>query len=175
MRAWNHLLQMNADADTDTEDVETGFLGLVKDAASVHSHMLGIFSEIHTRYGVRYSESLYQRAIVRRTYLDMLPTMTERELFVDHGEGSLLVGRVDLEVAGNCLYEFKIGTPNVSKDTEQVNKYLCAYDLNKDSIRIASLVYFTQSGVVIHEVRNFEAPQSGTSSSGMKRKIETAV
>jgi hypothetical protein len=32
--------------------------GSMNDAAAVHSHMLGIFSEIHKRYGVRYSESL---------------------------------------------------------------------------------------------------------------------
>jgi hypothetical protein len=153
----------------------TCFYGLLNDAAAVHSHMLGIFSEIHKRYGVRYSESLYQRAIVRRAYLHMLPSMAERELFVDHGEGSLLVGRVDLEVAGNCLYEFKIGTPSIAKDTEQINKYLCAYDRSKDSIRIASLVYFTHSGVVVHEVRNFEKPQSDTCSTGVKRKLEAMV
>ena len=131
------------------------FQGSLSDVNSVHSHMLDIFSQIHTRCGVRYSESLYQRAIMRRAYLDMLPIMAERELFVDHGEGSLLVGRVDLEVAGTCLYEFKIGTPNISKDTEQVNKYLCAYDINKETIRVASLVYFTPNGLVVHEVRNF--------------------
>jgi hypothetical protein len=152
----------------------TGFLDLLSDPKAVHSHMLDIFSQIHTRYGVRYSESLYQRAIMRRAYLDMLPIMAERELFVDHGEGSLLVGRVDLEVAGTCLYEFKIGTPNIAKDTEQVNKYLCAYDINKETIRIASLVYFTQNGLVVHEVRNLAEHASDDAPPDVKkRKVDS--
>ncbi|KAJ1466109.1 hypothetical protein T484DRAFT_1756909 [Baffinella frigidus] len=162
---------MDADAVTVNVNVNV-FQGLVSDAASVHSHMLGVFSDISTRYGMRYSEALYQRAIVRRAYLDMIPIMMERELFVDHGEGSLLVGRIDLEVAGNCLYELKIGTPNITKDTEQITKYLCAYDLNKESIQIASLVYFTQNGVVVHEVRNFTEAREGTA---VKRKLESMM
>jgi PD-(D/E)XK nuclease superfamily len=147
---------MNQDAST---MFAKDFPGLVVDAASVHSHMKSMFSDIYTRYGTRYSENLYQKAIIRRAYIDMLPIMTERELFVDFGEGSLLVGRVDLEVAGNCLYEFKITAPNIAKDTEQVNKYLRAYDQNKETIQIASLVYFTNNGVVVHEVRNSTEPR----------------
>jgi hypothetical protein len=144
-------IQMDPDANIEGSN---DFPGLVLDAKSVHSHMLLMFSDIGNRYGNRFSEALYQKAITRRAYLDNIPIMTERELFVDFGEGSLLVGRVDLEVAGSCLYELKIGTPNIAKDTGQVTKYLDAYDLNKDSIQIASLVYFTTSGVVVHEVRN---------------------
>jgi hypothetical protein len=102
----------------------------------------------------------------------MLPTMTERELFVDHGEGSLLVGRVDLEVARTCLYEFKIGSPNIARDTEQVNKYLCAYDINKETILVACLVYFTHSGLVVHEIRNIITESSIT---GKKRKVDSAM
>ena len=147
------------------------FTGNLTDTAGVHAHMLHIFQQIHTRYGVRYTESLYQRAIVRRAYLDMLPTMTERELFVDHGEGSLLVGRVDLEVAGTCLYEFKIGSPNIARDTEQVNKYLCAYDMNQERILVACLVYFTHSGLVVHEIRNI----TESSITGKKRKVDSAM
>jgi hypothetical protein len=161
------------EAATDVE-IRGGFTGNLTDAAGVHAHMLHMFREIHTRYGVRYTESLYQRAIVRRAYLDMLPIMTERELFVDHGEGSLLVGRVDLEVAGTCLYEFKIGSPNIARDTEQVNKYLCAYDINKENILVACLVYFTHSGLVVHEIRNItESPGDADASStvGKKRKV----
>jgi hypothetical protein len=161
-------MQMNADANIAGV---TGFEGLVSDAASVHSHMLGVFSDIHIRYGARYSESLYQRAIVRRAYLDMLPIMMERELFVDFGEGNLLVGRVDLEVAGKCLYELKISAPNITKDTDQIQRYLYAYDNNKETIQIASLVYFTNSGVVVHEVRNFAESTDGSSSTGVKRKM----
>jgi hypothetical protein len=131
----------------------------VLDAASVHAHMLRIFSDVYTRYGTRYSEALYQRAIVRRAYLDGLPTMAERELFVDLGEGALLIGRVDLEVAGTCLYELKIGNQKLSHDTEQIKKYLYAYDLNHENIHIASLVYFTQGGVVVHEIRNLDTTE----------------
>jgi hypothetical protein len=167
-------VEVDADAVVVCSTNTSVFVGHLSNAACVHAHMLHIFQEIHSRYGVRYTESLYQRAIVRRTYLDMLPTMYERELFVDHGEGSLLVGRVDLEVAGNCLYEFKIGTPNIARDTEQVNKYLCAYDMNKESILIASLVYFTQCGLVVHEVRNETSEDSPSSSTAdKKRKVDS--
>ena len=137
------------------------------DVSKVHSHMLEIFKDIHTRYGTRYSEALYQRAIVRRAYLDGLPTMVERELFVDLGEGALMVGRVDLEVAGGCLYELKIGNPNTIKDTEQIKKYLYAYDLNLEKIQIACLVYFSHSGaLLIHDVRtlNTQETEPGTES-----------
>ena len=130
------------------------FPSLVDDAASIHSHMIGIFNDVCARYGTRFSEALYQKAIARRAYIDMLPIMTERELFVDLGEGSLLVGRVDFEVARKCLYELKIGNSNVTKDSEQVKKYLTAYDLNQETIEIAAVVYFTNHGVEVHVVRN---------------------
>jgi hypothetical protein len=144
------------------------FAGDLRDAASVHGHMINVFSDVFNRYGARYSEALYQRAIVRRAYLDLLPVMMERELFVNFGEGSLLVGRIDLEVAGRCLYELKIGNPNIVKDTEQIKKYLCAYDLSTETIDIASLVYFTSTGVVVHEVRNRISMPPGSST---KRKL----
>jgi hypothetical protein len=139
------------------------------DATTVHFHMLRVFADIYTRYGSRCSESLYHRAIVRRAYLDKLPIMSERELFVDFGEGSLLVGRVDLEVAGNCLYELKIGTPNIAKDSEQIKRYLYAYDNNKEKILIASLVYFTTNGVVVHDIRNWTKPQGDDDFKSVKK------
>ncbi|KAJ1486214.1 hypothetical protein T484DRAFT_3631191 [Baffinella frigidus] len=120
----------------------------------VHNEMCDIFDSIYTRYGPRCSEALYQRATVRRVYLDGIPCMSERELYANVGEGHLLVGRIDLEVASSCLYEFKVGPVNVAKDSEQVNKYLRAYDLNGETIQIASLIYFTPDGVVVHDVRN---------------------
>ena len=144
-------MQMNQDTDLLGE---LNFPCIIGDASSIHLNMIDMFSDICARYGTRFSESLYQKANIRRAYTCMIPIMTERELFVDLGEGSLLVGRVDLEVAGKCLYELKIGNPNVTKDSEQVHKYLTAYDLNQETIEIASVVYFTNGGIVVHEVRN---------------------
>ena len=143
---------------TDTHTADAPSVHFTKpsfEVKAVHSHMLSIFSDIYARYGPRYSEALYQRLIARRAYLDGLPVMTERELFMDIGEGSFLAGRIDLEVAGKCLYEFKVGSPNISKDSFQLNRYLNVYDINKETIQVASLVYFTASGVVVHVVRNY--------------------
>jgi hypothetical protein len=122
--------------------------------ADVHAEMASIFTDVYTRYGAKHSESLYQKACLRRGYMQSLPMMAERELISDYGDGSFLIGRADLEVAGSCLYELKIGPVNVVKDTDQINRYLMAYDKNGEHIKIACLVYFTQTGVVLHEVRN---------------------
>ena len=65
--------------------------------------------DIYWLYGAGYYEMLYQKAIIRATYMQGLPVMTERDIFTDFGLGTLLVGRVDLKVAANCLYEFKVG------------------------------------------------------------------
>ena len=157
----SQAMQMNQDEDTLVSVPD--FPLVISDAASIHFHMSRMFSDISARYGSRFSESLYQKAIVRMAYKAMLPVMTERELFVDFGDGILLVGRVDLEVAGRCLYELKIGNPNVTKDSEQVRKYLQAYDRNHETIEIAAIVYFTNSGIVIHDVRN--KPQEDTNNS----------
>jgi GxxExxY protein len=121
----------------------------------VHEEMTMIFKDVYKRHGPGLSESTYQRAAVRRAYLDGLPVMMERELFADFGDGNLLIGRVDIEVASSCLYELKIGAVNPQAHTSQVLKYIRAYDSSQsDDIKIASLVYFTANGVVIHEVRN---------------------
>jgi hypothetical protein len=122
--------------------------------ADVHARMSKIFSDVYTRYGSKNSESLYQKACLRCGYLQNLPIMSERELIVDYGDGNFLIGRVDLEVAGSVLYELKIGPTNFVKDSEQIRKYLMAYDKNLECIQIACLVYFTANGVVVHEVRN---------------------
>ena len=124
------------------------------DALEVHEEMIQIFHDVWTRHGNGCSEATYQRAVARRAYLDGLPIMMERELYADYGEGNLLAGRIDMEVASSCLYEMKIG-PVKLRDCLQVKKYLRAYDHSKsDDIKIASLVYFTSSGVVVHDVRN---------------------
>ena len=119
----------------------------------VDAEMTQIMHDVFKRHGKRCSEGLYQRATVRRAYLDGLPVMMERELFANHGDGNLLVGRVDIEVAGCVLYELKIGPPNILKDEEQIKTYLRAYDSNNENILIAALVYFSKDGVKLHYVR----------------------
>ena len=125
-------------------------------STEVHVEMCAIFRDVYQRYGTKNSESLYQKACMRRGYLNGLPIMAERELYVDYGDGNFLIGRVDLEVAGMCLYELKIGAPNFAKDSDQIRKYLSAYDKNSEDIKIACLVYFTSNGVVMHEVRGIQ-------------------
>jgi hypothetical protein len=123
-------------------------------AVDVHEAMCAIFRDIYCRCGGGYTESFYQKAVLRAAYLKGLPVMMERDLFADFGDGSLLAGRVDLEVAGVCLYELKIGSPKILVDSKQVKKYLKTYDANKEDIQIASLVYFGTGHVFIHNVRD---------------------
>jgi hypothetical protein len=122
-------------------------------AVDVHDAMCSIFRDVYLRCGGGYTESFYQKSVLRAAYLKGLPVMMERDLFADFGDGSLLAGRVDLEVAGVCLYELKVGPPKIMVDSKQVKKYLKTYDKNEEDIQIASLVYFGTGHVFIHNVR----------------------
>ena len=118
--------------------------------------MTNIFHDVLKRHGTGCSEAVYQRAVARRAYLDGIPIMMERDLYADYGEGYILAGRVDMEVASSCVYEFKIGPLKV-RDGTQVEKYLRAYDRSEsDDIKIAALVNFTSTGVVVHNIRFFD-------------------
>ncbi|KAJ1466466.1 hypothetical protein T484DRAFT_1756622 [Baffinella frigidus] len=122
-------------------------------AVDVHEAMCSIIRDVYRRCGGGYTESFYQRAVLRAAYLQGLPVMMERDLFANFGDGVLLAGRVDLEVAGMCLYELKIGSPKILVDSKQIKKYLKTYDAKKEDIQIASLVYFGTGHVFIHTVR----------------------
>lgn len=118
----------------------------------VHEAVVQVSKEIHASFGPNCSESLYQRGVLRGLYLQNLPAMQERDIFTDYGQGSLLIGRVDLEVAGCCLYEFKSGKVNIAEHSNQLKRYLRAYANNNETIRVAALMYFTQTGVFVHRV-----------------------
>lgn len=121
----------------------------------VHEEMTEIFHDVYQRHGGNRSEAQYQRAVARSAYLRGLPTMQQRDLYADRGEGIFLVGRIDIEVAGSCLYEFKATRPNLDKDSLQLRTYLNSYDETPgEELRVAALVYFTPtSGVVVHVMR----------------------
>jgi PD-(D/E)XK nuclease superfamily len=123
-------------------------------AFDVDQEMDTIMKRVVTTYPEGCSESLYQKAVLREAYLSGLPVMVERDVFADYGSGSLLMGRVDMEVAGVCLYELKIGTPKIMEHSKQLGKYLRAYDHNKENIQVAKLVYFTPGRVVTHVMRD---------------------
>jgi GxxExxY protein len=149
------MFPLKTEDDDDTANASQQNGSRTFNPMEVHEEMMRIFKDVYKRHGPGLSESTYQRAAVRRAYLDGLPVMMERELFADFGDGNLLIGRVDIEVASSCLYELKIGTANPQVHTPQVLKYIRAYDSSaSDDIKIASLVYFTPTGVVMHEVRN---------------------
>jgi hypothetical protein len=128
-------------------------MSLIPYAEQVHDAVVQISKNIHYNFGPNCSESLYQRAVLRATYLKNLPAMLEREVFTDYGQGSLLVGRIDLEVASCCLYEFKSSKINIAEHSLQLQRYLRAYDNNNETIRVAALLYFTQTGIFVHRVR----------------------
>ncbi|KAJ1466782.1 hypothetical protein T484DRAFT_1756366 [Baffinella frigidus] len=123
-------------------------------ACEVNREMNSIMQQVVTTYPSSCSESLYQKVVLRGAYLSGLPVMVERDVFADYGNGSLLLGRVDMEVAGVCLYELKIGTPNILSHSKQLEKYLQAYDHNKENIQVAKLVYFTQNRLITHVLRD---------------------
>lgn len=118
----------------------------------VHEAVVRVSNEVFASFGPNCSESLYQKGVLRALYLHNMPVMQERDIFTDYGHGSLFVGRVDLEVAGCCLYELKIGKINIVEHSRQLNRYLKAYANNKETIKVAALIYFTQTGVFVHKV-----------------------
>jgi GxxExxY protein len=126
---------------------------LIPYAENVHDAVVQMSKNVHSCFGPNCSESLYQRAVLRAAYLHHFPAMQEREIFTDYGQGSLLVGRVDLEVASCCLYEFKVCKVNLEDHPGQMKRYLRAYDNNNEKIRVAALLYFTKTGVFVHRVR----------------------
>jgi hypothetical protein len=123
-------------------------------AFDVDQEMSLIMQRVVTTYPEGCSESLYQKAVLREAYLSGLPVMVEREVFTDYGNGSLLLGRVDMEVAGTCLYELKVGTPKIADHSKQLQKYLDGYDHNKENIQVAKLVYFMPNRVTTHVLRD---------------------
>jgi hypothetical protein len=120
----------------------------------VDKEMSMIMKRVADTYPTACSESVYQKAVLREAYLAGLPVMVERDVFVDYGNGSLLMGRVDMEVAGVCLYELKVGKPNIEVHAMQLQKYIQAYDQNKENIQVAKLVYFTSNRVITHVMRD---------------------
>ncbi|KAJ1468614.1 hypothetical protein T484DRAFT_1754992 [Baffinella frigidus] len=123
-------------------------------AFDVDQEMSKIMQRVVSTYPASCAESLYQKAVLREAYLSGLPVMVERDVYTDFGLGALHVGRVDMEVAGVCLYELKIGKPNIELHSAQLNKYLEAYDHNKENIQVAKLVYFTPNRVTTHVIRD---------------------
>jgi hypothetical protein len=123
-------------------------------AFEVDKEMSMIMKRVADTYPTACSESVYQKAVLREAYLAGLPVMVERDVFVDYGNGSLLMGRVDMEVAGVCLYELKVGKPNIEVHAMQLQKYIQAYDQNKENIQVAKLVYFTSNRVITHVMRD---------------------
>jgi hypothetical protein len=123
-------------------------------ASEVEQEMGSIMQRVFSTYPEGCSESLYQKAVLREAYLSGLPVMVERDVYADYGNGSLLLGRVDMEVAGVCLYEFKVGIPKIAEHSKQLQKYLAAYDKNQENIQVAKLVYFTSDRVLTHVLRD---------------------
>ena len=146
----------HVDKDTEQDTCQLSTLpttSLLPHAELVHEAVVQYSKCVHSSFGPNCSESLYQRAVLRALYLDNIPVMQERDIFTDYGQGSLLVGRVDLEVAGCCLYEFKSGKINIADHSNQLKRYLRAYSNNNETIRVAALMYFTQTGIFVHRVR----------------------
>jgi hypothetical protein len=135
-----------------------GFGSVKFNAFDVDQEMSAIMKRVCATYPAACSESVYQKAVLRDAYLAGLPVMVEREVFSDYGNGSLLMGRVDMEVAGVCLYELKIGKPNIDVHALQLQKYLRAYDRNKEDIQVAKLIYFTSNRLVTHVLRDATPP-----------------
>jgi hypothetical protein len=146
------LMETEQDAKKARKFVKPG--SVQYSAYEVDLEMNKIMKHVVTTYPKSCSESVYQKAVLREAYLAGLPVMVERDVFSDYGNGSLLMGRVDMEVAGVCLYELKVGKPNIEVHALQLQKYLQAYDQNKENIQVAKLVYFVANRLVMHVMRD---------------------
>jgi GxxExxY protein len=125
-----------------------------------YDRIIALAHEVFQQYGTGYTERVYQEGIYFSAYKENIPCLMERCVHVTHDNIPLAIGKVDLEVASRYVFELKISAynaTNLKKDTLQIEKYLRAYAMNKQTIHKAALIYFTPSGVRVVQIDPFRA------------------
>jgi len=114
-----------------------------------------VICDAYAEHGLDCSEKSYQDKIFYKLYDLGVPCIRERPLYSTVNGVSISRGRVDLEVSGKYLIEFKVIAPtsqNLHKDTRQVKRYLRAYKEMGRSIDTAAVVYLYGGQVRVVEV-----------------------
>ena len=124
----------------------------------MYDTMISLAHMVFDQYGTGYTERVYQEGMYFSAYKKNIPCLMERNVYVNHDETPLFIGKVDLEVAGRFVFELKIhpfNQSNLKKDRLQIEKYLRAYAMNNHIIDRAALIYFTANGVRVVQVDPF--------------------
>jgi hypothetical protein len=111
--------------------------------------------ECYKEIGPNLSEKMYVDHVFFKLYKSGFPAIRERIVYTTDGSVTTSRGRVDLEIAGKFLLEFKIVAPssqNILKATRQTQRYMRAYRKNKNEMTRAAIVFIHGGEVRIIEV-----------------------
>jgi len=165
---------MRADGSSDRFEYTTTSMGKTNtqdtlgkvDAPAMNGHvgggwglewcrLLEIVAISYWEHGPDNSEKSYVDKVFFNLYAEGIASIRERTIYSTVDGVSICRGRVDLEVAGRYLLEFKITEPsatNIRKDTRQLMRYLVTYDESHFAMQKAALVYLFGGEVRFIEV-----------------------
>ena len=117
--------------------------------------IIDVICDSYAEHGPYNSENSYVNKTFFKLYELGVPAIRERKLYSVVNGVSISRGRVDLEVAGKFLFEFKIIEPsptNLRKNARQLIRYLQTYAEAGTPIQKAALVYLFANEVRVVEV-----------------------
>jgi PD-(D/E)XK nuclease superfamily len=117
--------------------------------------VVDICCEVYADHGPDCSERVYQDAVFYKLYTLGVPSIRERNLFVETAGVFSLRGRIDLEIGSKFLLEFKISPPtsnNIHVHTQQLKRYLRTYEQNGQTFEKSAVVYFFGGQVRVVDV-----------------------
>ncbi len=126
--------------------------------------------EIMDTHSTRQTESFYEKMLACHLYERGIPYMTQVDCFVQRGTTQVLVGRLDMEIAGNTIIELKVAPRATPGDHAQLMKYVRAKLACGMKIEHAAVVCFREDG----RVEIVEA-DIATESADLRRRAITAV
>jgi GxxExxY protein len=112
-------------------------------------------ADVYFELGDGCSESAYQTALLYALYRMHIPAIVERPVYATTQGMTVLKGRVDMEISGRFILEFKVSPPTATRlraDKKQLRRYISAYKQNGTRLERAALVYFGNNEVRIVEV-----------------------
>jgi len=124
--------------------------------------IIEVVCDAYAEHGLDCSEKSYQDKIFYKLYDLGVPCIRERPLYSTENGVSISRGRIDLEINGKYLIEFKVISPtpqNLRKDARQVKRYLRTYKEMGRSIAKAAVVYLYGGQVRVVEVSIADDPK----------------
>jgi hypothetical protein len=117
--------------------------------------IIDVICEVYALAGPSHSEKTYVDKIFYALYNLGVAAVRERPIYTTELGVSVSSGRIDLEIMGKFLFEFKITIPspeNVRRAKKQLKRYLTTYKANGYPIEKAAVVFLHSSQVRVIEV-----------------------